>query len=60
MAQMRLLRLNGGFPRLGIPLWGPHDTDQCVFGAYVRFPLFREAATPMTEYLQALQLELGT
>ena len=29
----------GGFPKLGVPFWGPNNKDYSIFGSIVGFPI---------------------
>ena len=36
------LWLYGGFPKLGVPFWGPHNKDYCILGSILGVRLFWE------------------
>ena len=32
----------GGFPKLGVPFWGPNNKDYSILGSILGVPLFSE------------------
>ena len=35
-----LTEQDGGFPKLGVPFWGPHTKDYTIRGSILGFPYF--------------------
>ena len=37
---MYFMVVSGGFPKLGVPFWGPNNKDYSILGSILRSPYF--------------------